>query len=131
MRSRPVSMMAIVGIILAAGFATPAEAKPTVVSACDNAAWKPYWTPGGGTAQGLINGEVRRQGTDCGNADVQAIVYVETGWFDEVAAYHFRHFAVGTLQASGRCWQGRHEYYTKIRVNGSTIAKSDPVEIRC
>lgn len=47
--------------LVAAG---PAQAEPTVVAACDNAAFTPYLTAG--PNGWLVNGDVRRAGDQCG-----------------------------------------------------------------
>lgn len=116
---------------IAVGLSTSATTSATasVSAACDNAAWKPYWTAGPGPT-GTINGEVRRQGATCGNVSVVAVVYEETGFWDEVVASNERTYAVGTLRARGTC-PGDSYYYTQIRINGVTMAESDQVRIDC
>lgn len=131
MRARSITSVLFAAAV-AVGLTTSATTSATaaVAAACDNAAWKPYWTAGP-TQPGTINGEVRRQGATCGNVSVVAVVYREHGWWDEVVASHERIYAVGTLRARGTCWQGNNEYYTQIRINGTTMAQSDHVSIRC
>lgn len=74
--------------------------------------------------------DVRRAGDQCGNASVVATVYKETGWWDELAASYERTFATGTITATGGCI-GSGQYYTQIRLNGTTEAQSDAVSLSC
>lgn len=59
-----------------------------------------------------------------------ANVYKETGWFDELAASYERTYATGTITATGSCL-GSGQYYTQIRLNGTTEAQSDAVSLSC
>ncbi|GAA3622784.1 hypothetical protein [Nonomuraea insulae] len=130
MRLRTTTSLLLAAAV-AVGFTTSATTSATaaVAAACDNAAWKPYWTVGPGPT-GTVNGEVRRQGATCGNVSVVAVVYKESGWWDDVVASHERTFAVGTLRARGTC-PGDNYYYTQIRINGVTMAESDQVRLAC
>ena len=121
------TLVAATGLFAALATAGAAQAEPTA-AACDNAAFAPYLTPG--PNGWLVNGDVRREGDTCGNASVVANVYKDTGWWDELAASFERTFATGPITATGDCL-GSGDYYTQIRLDGETVAESDPVRLDC